>query len=186
MWHGSFHWNYILNFRVLFCYIIQDPKISETVARRCSVKKVFLKSCKMYGKNLYRSLFCNKVEHIKHVILVFLQLTCNEYLPVQVTQQKLAAIKIFPKDQDSGYSLYWQTSVNYSFNFESESHNHATNHCKNQGLGWNHSVEYNLQACQWVVIPSSDPRDRARAGRHVGKSICQRDWSHRQYNKFYR
>ena len=155
----------MLNFRVLFCYIIQDPKISETVARRCSVKKVFLKFCKMYGKNLYRSLFCNKVEHIKHVILVFLQLTCYEYLPVQVTQQKLAAVKIFPKDQDSGYSLYWQTLFNYSFNFESESHNHATNH----------SVEYNLQACQWKLIPSSDPRDRARAGRHVVKSICQLD-----------
>ena len=27
------------------------------------------------------------------------------------------------------------------------------------------------QACRW------DPHDRARAGRHAGKSICQRNWS---------
>ena len=35
------------------------------------------------------------------------------------------------------------------------------------------------QACQW------DLRNRARAGRHAGKSVCQRDWSCRQHNKFH-
>ena len=39
----------------------------------------------------------------------------------------------------------------------------------------------------YVYIQSSqrDPRDRARAGRHAGKSICQRNLSRRQY-VFYR
>ena len=36
------------------------------------------------------------------------------------------------------------------------------------------------QTCKW------DPRDYARAGRHTSKSVCQRDWSRRQHNKFYR
>ena len=34
------------------------------------------------------------------------------------------------------------------------------------------------QACEW------DLRDRARAGRHKGKTICQHDWSCMQHKKF--
>ena len=37
-----------------------------------------------------------------------------------------------------------------------------------------------LQACQWGL------HDRARGDRHAGKSICQRDWSRKQHNNFYR
>ena len=35
-----------------------------------------------------------------------------------------------------------------------------------------------VQAYQW------DRRDHPHSGRHAGKSVCQCDWSHRQYNKF--
>ena len=34
--------------------------------------------------------------------------------------------------------------------------------------------------CIWIQSSQRDPRDRARAGRHAGKSICQRDLSRRQ------